>query len=225
MNKSEEVLNLIADLQNKLNQFKDYTAIYNPVLDTFTITYQDQSFLINIENVGLPKSKLDEYLKTMGIAVAELNLDQEQEKQRRIIDTIMKENDIIIEQEELEYYNTNLDIFKNPIQKVLVNSYFHSLNINTSTLTKREYIKAIILMKKILINKHNLALLPYIISSICIHTIQMDKADNIINSLYNEIINSEFTFVDYDDPDSFGMEITIHEELLKDEIMIFMTLI
>jgi hypothetical protein len=138
------------------------------------------------------------------------------------LDIIKKENDIIVKPDEIDYYLNHLDIFKNRFQKdflgILFKKYLSPFDLDM--MTRREYIEAIIIMKRILINDKGLKVLPYILSGNCIFQFPKGKCKNVFDELLNQLIFSKYTFVMFEDPDRLGSAITIDPDILVKDLEI-----
>lgn len=146
---------------------------------------------------------------------------------RNGLDKISKENGINIEKEELDYYVEHLEILTNPITRIFLGIFFDKYISASyiSMMTRREYTEAIILMRKILLEKHNLKIFPYILSGnrLSDYSPHVKTSITILDGFIEQIADTKFTFVDYDNPNRLGIMIDIEPSLLRDEIMIFIS--
>lgn len=203
---------------SKLHKYKENIVGFNKTIIKFQLSYflrvQYSKTLTEVSNTknaeglsGADKmemnlSKIDEGRTTL----IDININQ-------TIETLKKENDIPISEEEIDYYVKNhkpselqINLVKNYYAK-----YFDSCR-ELSLVTRREYITLMLILKKILIlnagydkesGYYNDTFLPYIISGnleervntrIIRNTKKCKKINE--NSIYDKLINEKYTIVE-----------------------------
>ena len=187
-------------------------------------------------------SKVDE----SAVVLSELNI-------KNTIKRIKKKWKIDVSKEEIEYYKNNMTITKFQTQLIF---YYYAKHFggyrDLLFLTREQYIKLVILLKKRLLFQ-NYVYLPHILTAnidgrLCTRTIQNnkfvykiqtssiyaqmvnDKFDtlddigkpNLILTMMSTILNSSFTLVDYERPDLYGKKLELNDDLVSEEFLSYL---
>ncbi len=203
---------------------------------------KDSEGLSGLDKLEMNSFKIDESL----LILSEVNI-------RDTIRKVRKSINVSLSKDEIEFYKDNHKINKLQMELVnyYFVKYFGGFS-DLNALKRKQYLKLLILLKKKL-QYQGLVFLPQILTGNIVklnkRTIQNSKflnkiegssfyqslvhekfptlgelgKENLILNLLSTLLNSTFTFVDYDMPDRLGEEIEIkNQDVLSDEFLSFL---
>lgn len=204
---------------------------------------KDASGLSGVDKLEMNSTKIDESI----VILSDINISH-------AIKMLERQTNIKVTNDEIDFYKNNMNNitqFQSSLVMYFFAKYFNGFR-DLHMLTRRQYLKLLIIMKKRL-QYQGFIYLPQLITAniegkINNRTIRNNKFfqkiassaiyedlltnkystliergnDNIVISILSKLINSKFSVVDYDNPDKLGEMIEVDADLLSDEYINFL---